>query len=453
MPENLTLERLAEWTGEPVERLREWRSLGLIGRSGPEPLGLEDLERVRLVQLCLRRGISAEAIARADREGGGLLDAYLQLLFPGGFQRRYSLAEAAEILGFDLGLLRRLSAALGFADQGAWMRQRDVEALRGLKPAIELFPEDALLQGVKVYADSLGRVADMESRLFHFYVHGNLKARGLTGEALTRASQALGDRATTIIEPALLYFHELGWERAQSEDLVMHMAEEAGLLPPSEVPGELTRAVAFIDLSSFTPLTEAMGDAEAANVLGRFSDIVRASAYRWEGRIVKQIGDAFMLVFPDARTAVAAASEIESRTASEPHFPAVRGGIHHGTVLYREGDYVGANVNIASRVAGEAERHQVLVTAAVRNEAAGLPGVEFVPVGKRRLKGLADELELFQAHSVAAAAAEKNIDPVCGMELAPAEVAVKLSVEGVERVFCSDKCLRKFVAAPEKYPA
>ena len=40
---------------------------------------------------------------------------------------------------------------------------------------------------------------------------------------------------------------------------------------------------------------------------------------------------------------------------------------------------------------------------------------------------------------------------VCGMELRPVEVAARLSLEGEERVFCSQKCLRRFIAAPQSY--
>jgi YHS domain-containing protein len=112
---------------------------------------------------------------------------------------------------------------------------------------------------------------------------------------------------------------------------------------------------------------------------------------------------------------------------------------------------VGSNVNIAARVAAEAERHQVLVTAAVRNESKGLPGIEFVPLGKRRLKGLASELVLFEARAAGAKSREQYIDPVCGMEMGPEEVAARLTLEGVERAFCSDECLRRYVASPERY--
>ena len=190
----------------------------------------------------------------------------------------------------------------------------------------------------------------------------------------------------------------------------------------------------------------------AAEVLERFSRIVREAVTRQEGRVVKQLGDAFMLMFPEPRSAVTCALEIEDRTAAEPQFLAVRSGLHWGPVLYREGDYVGASVNVAARVAAEAQRHQVLVTAPVRREAAGLTDVDFVPLGTRRLKGLTDDVELFQVLWRAREGAEqRQIDPVCGMELGPGEVAARLSLEGRERVFCSQECLQRFVAAPERY--
>jgi adenylate cyclase len=171
-----------------------------------------------------------------------------------------------------------------------------------------------------------------------------------------------------------------------------------------------------------------------------------------EGRIVKQIGDSFMVVFPEARPAIACALEIERLVACEPQFAAARSGVHCGPVLYREGDYVGTSVNVAARLVAEAERHQVLVTAAVRNEAGGVPNAEFVPLGRRRLRGLVDEVELFAAvASDAGIAAPRWIDPVCRMELTVDQVAAWLSLEGKERAFCSQQCLRRFIAAPERY--
>ena len=110
------------------------------------------------------------------------------------------------------------------------------------------------------------------------------------------------------------------------------------------------------------------------------------------------------------------------------------------------------SVNVAARLAAEARRHQLLVTAPVRREAAGLSDVEFVPLGTRRLKGLTDEVELFQVvRRGSEGATRRQVDPVCGMELGVGEVAARLSFNGQERVFCTQECLQRFVAEPERY--
>jgi adenylate cyclase len=450
--DSLTIEQLARYTGEPEERLLEWRSRGLIGGER-DWLAHRDLERVRLIQLCLRRGISLDAIGEANRSQR-MIDRYVEML-PEPSTRNYSVAEAAEVADLDLDVAQALWRNAGLAgQQGEAVRDDDIDAFRAFKAYSDAgFPLEALAEGTRVFADSLSRVAEMESKLFHFYVHERLKSEGLAGDELLKVTDEAGEIARPLLEPTILWFHRKAWEKSVREDLVMHMAEEAGLLEAGALPGQLQRAVMFIDLASFTPLTEAMGDVQAARVLERFSAIVREATNAWDGRLVKQIGDAFMLIFPDGRSAVACALEVKMRTAKEPQFPAVRAGIQWGNLLYRDGDYVGSNVNIASRLANEAERHQILVTPDVRKEARDLPEVEFVRLGKRKLKGLSGPFELFEARALGAPEAERAVDPVCGTELGSGEVAARLSLEGAEQAFCSEACLRKFVVAPEQYTA
>jgi class 3 adenylate cyclase/YHS domain-containing protein len=451
MAHELSITELSERTGNSETRLREWRSLGLIGDEAAERFFPVDVERAGLVALFLRRGISLEAIARAEQEGR-LLAHYVDQLFPDGVPPTHSLAEAANRAGIGTDAARRFWHACHLGEQGEMLTDQDLEMLRMLRVALEAgFPEDALLQLLRVYADSLERVAEAETRLFHFYVHERMEAAGVSGSELRQQTTEAQRRLMPLVEPAIRYFHRMGRARAVREDAVHHLEEESGLVPRAELPGQLQAAIAFVDLSSFTPLAAAMGDATAAEVLDRFSGLVREVVRQQGGRTIKQIGDAFMLLFPDARSAVAALLEIEQRTMREAQFPAVRSGVHSGKVLYREGDYVGATVNLASRLASEAGRHQVLLSGQVRKEAMGVGQVEFVPLGRRRLKGLTEEVELFEARATHQGPREKLVDPVCGMELAPAEVVARLSLEGQERVFCSDGCLRRFVEAPASY--
>src|SRR3989442_1320005 len=117
MGNTLALEELAELTAAPADQLREWRSLGLIGRESAETFRAEDVQRIRLIQLLLRRGIGLAAIARVEQEQG-FLSRYIDVMFPAGVRAIYSLAEVNRMLGMDSGSVRRFWEAAGLGDRG-----------------------------------------------------------------------------------------------------------------------------------------------------------------------------------------------------------------------------------------------------------------------------------------------------------------------------------------------
>lgn len=182
-------------------------------------------------------------------------------------------------------------------------------------------------------------------------------------------------------EPALVYLHRRALHRAMREDFVRHVTEDSW--PPLERPGEAPATMLFIDLAGFTPLTVTMGDDAAADVLARFASIVRSATARRHGRIVKQIGDAFMLVFDDPTEALRFGVDVTRDVNAQTHFPPVHIGAHHGSVLYRDGDYVGATVNLAARMASATAAGQFLVTDAVRRAVSDERDLEFHPASTR----------------------------------------------------------------------
>src|SRR5207245_10288634 len=128
--------------------------------------------------------------------------------------------------GMDSGSVRRFREAAGLGDRGDLLDEEDVQALQAIRVLVEAgFPEKALVQLAHVYADALGRVAEAETRLFHFYVHERLKTQGMSGAELMAASDAARSRTEPLVEPFVLYFHRRGMERARREDAVMHLQE------------------------------------------------------------------------------------------------------------------------------------------------------------------------------------------------------------------------------------
>ena len=125
-------------------------------------------------------------------------------------------------------------------------------------------------------------------------------------------------------------------------------------------------------------------------------------------------------------------------------------GAHHGAVLYREGDYIGTNVNIAARVTALARRHQMLVTEPIASTAHDLAGHEVIPIGTHSLKGISEEIELFEIRETAQRV-DRVIDPVCHMQLNLEDRVVIIDHNGTDLYFCSIACSDMFIVSPERY--
>ncbi len=106
-------------------------------------------------------------------------------------------------------------------------------------------------------------------------------------------------------------------------------------------------------------------------------------------------------------------------------------------------------MNIAARVAAEAGRGQFLTTSAVR-QAADVPEVRWVSVPDRSLRGLNEPVDLFEVRS-SNAAAERPVDPVCGMHVDPLEAEASARFSGDEFFFCSKSCFQTFADGPDRY--
>ena len=446
MPSPLSVEEAAHRAGVTSDDLRYWQRLGLV-RSG-ERLEGDDVERTGLIRFAVGRGFAPEKLAELSASQGDMIGAFVESIRPYRGDRIYTIEQAASEAGIGLELFRRVWAAAGRAEQ-RMASDDDVQAFAMLNTALAGgIPEDVFAQILRVFSDSLGKVADACVRLFHLYVHEQLRSGGAGGAELLDATNAISSPLLELVEPAVLYFNRKAWEQAFREDMMLHLAEEA--TGPASTPGQFWRTVLFVDLSSFTPLTQAMGDTAAAKVIDRFSELVRAAAAQCSGQVVKQIGDEFMLVFPDGRLAVTCGLAIRAAAAAEPQFPALRIGAHSGAVLYREGDYVGTNVNIAARVTAAATRHQFLVTEAVLAEIESLDVDLTTTTGSHSLKGLNERFKLYQVRDRGPVPA-KTVDPVCGMDLDADSSEAELNWLERRLQFCSTDCLQLFLATPDRY--
>jgi hypothetical protein len=140
--------------------------------------------------------------------------------------------------------------------------------------------------------------------------------------------------------------------------------------------------VCFADLVGFTRLGEQVAPDELGRVAHRLVELT-AERLRGDVRLVKTIGDAAMIVGPDAHAMLELALDlVDAADAEGDDFPQLRVGMAAGPALSRAGDWYGRPVNLASRVTGIARPGSVLATArCATRRADGLPLV----LGRRAL--------------------------------------------------------------------
>jgi adenylate cyclase len=127
----------------------------------------------------------------------------------------------------------------------------------------------------------------------------------------------------------------------------------------------------FADLAGYTALTEERGDEAAADVAREFRRTMCALSRDHGATQVKSMGDGVMIWAPDPADAIALAAHAVEEVGARSDLLPVRVGVHTGPAVMRGCDWYGAAVNVAARLAAEAEPNEALVSAATRVAAGG----------------------------------------------------------------------------------
>jgi class 3 adenylate cyclase len=390
-----TPERLAAACGESLDRLDWYVDVGLLHKHEDGTFAADSLHRVRILEFARRRGISDEDLALATKQQGDLLGYFQD--YGADSPTDKLLGEAARAVGIPETLIDDFADVLGVSDDEP-ATEDDLKAIELLAEALSLgLPEEALIQLIRVFADGADRMTGAEVRIFHEHVHEQFRADGLTGRDLVAATEAIGRPALRLVEPAILYLHRRMYYKANREDFLRHLAETTN--PAPHRPGEVAATVLFVDLVGFTTLTVALGDERVADVLLRFSSIVRRRADDLGGRIVKQIGDAFMLAFDRPADAMEFGSAVLQDCSADADLPDLHIGAHHGLVLYRGGDYFGNTVNLAARITSVSDAGQFLITAALKEALGPAASARCHALPPRALKGVPEPVPLFELSS------------------------------------------------------
>jgi adenylate cyclase len=114
------------------------------------------------------------------------------------------------------------------------------------------------------------------------------------------------------------------------------------------------------------------------------------------GRIVKRMGDGFLVEFASAVDAVQCALDWQAAAQSlDKGLLRFRIGVNLGDIIYQDGDIYGDGVNVAARLEGLAETDGVCIAAAVHDQIRRRIDTQFRDLGEQSLKNIDESVHVF----------------------------------------------------------
>jgi adenylate cyclase len=355
--------------------------------------GLED-ERARearreLLQTLEEAGCPLEELREATRQGRlALLPLEMVLAGEGPRLRQ---ADVAEETGLDLDFLTEARRALGLPavdPDDPVLTEEEVELARSAATLLEAgIDRQGFLELTRTMSQAMAGVAAvLTSTLGSALLRPGDTERDLGlryAETLRELGPLAGPTLTQMLNLRL---------REQVRHAVVGQAE----LQSGRLPDALHVVVGFVDIVGFTRLGEQVPPDELGAVVTGFEELVE-DAVRPPVRLVKTIGDAAMLVAPDAPPVLDTMLGLVESSREEDDRPLLRAGIASGEALPRAGDLYGRPVNLASRLTSFARRGTVVTSKEVHDAADD--GYDWSRVGSRRIKGVRGEVEVYRVRS------------------------------------------------------
>jgi adenylate cyclase len=387
--DKLTMDELAEAAATSRDDVAELAGLGLLRADEAGRFRRSDIQRIRAVVAMRSTGIEfSELLPAFDAEAVSIQP--MDVLYP---EPAAATSQTFEELATSLGLspteLSTLMIAAGLPAPRPAERVREDDAdlvRRVLDTGRQLGGGEIVARTARIFGEAARRAAEGSLGLFDEGVNQRLardvgeirdpelvqQVNETAGRLMTQAEELLAALFRRHLEHAILG----SW--AENAEMIL---DKLGVRhAPERQP-----AIAFVDLSGYTHLTEREGDTTALSVSSSLADLAQASAARRAGRVVKLLGDGAMLHFREPAQAVRGALDLVGAIAAS-ELPPAHAGVHAGPLIERDGDYFGRTVNLAARIGGQARPGEVLVSSAVATvDAADL---HFEPGAEVELKGI-----------------------------------------------------------------
>ena len=340
--------------------------------------------RERLLRELLEDGVPLEELRKACAEDRLALLPVERVL---ATETPYTARDLAEKTGVGLDDLRASRAAFGLpiADDDARVYgDADLQVAENLKAVLDT---GVPLETITEFNRVVGRAIQQVAAASRGMVAEATFSPGMSEYDIAQLSAAAARELAPRMQDTLGYVYARHLRSLLRSDVISAADLAAGR------PGAREMTVAFADLVGFTRLGEQVEADELGAVAGRFEQVA-AERVEKPVTLVKTVGDAVMLVSPDADALLDnVLGLIDATRELGDDFPEIRVGVSCGPTLERVGDWFGAPVNQASRITGVARPGSVLVSESVKDHADGW---KWSYAGERKLKGVG-AMKLFRA--------------------------------------------------------
>jgi adenylate cyclase len=144
-------------------------------------------------------------------------------------------------------------------------------------------------------------------------------------------------------------------------------------------------AVMFTDIVGYTALMGSDED-KAFDMLKRNHTIHATLIEKYNGKLIKEVGDGTLASFPLASDAVRCAMDIQ-REAKSQQIP-LKIGIHEGEMVMAGEDVLGDGVNVASRLQELSQEGCITISGTVQKDIKNKVGITTQFIGEKKLRNV-----------------------------------------------------------------
>lgn len=162
------------------------------------------------------------------------------------------------------------------------------------------------------------------------------------------------------------------------------------------------KAILLADVVGYSRLMSLDEEGTHVRLADYVKDLIEPKIAEYHGRLIRSMGDGFLVEFDSAVDAVRCGLDVQGALADHNTGVArdrriqLRIGINTGDVIVDERDIYGNSVNIAARLEGLAEPGEIYVTRGVRDQLQGYPAFSFEDKGDRRVKNIQYPIRVYR---------------------------------------------------------